>query len=153
MTKHYMERKQNIDRLFEIVRTMNADEETISIFAKYLCVVVCGLLETAIREIYSDYAQNKANKNVANYVSAQLRRFHSPKTNNILALTECFSEEWKAKLESAISGEARDALDSIVNNRHNIAHGVDVGVTYGRIKDYYSKSIGIIQLIERQCAG
>lgn len=45
------------------------------------------------------------------------------------------------------------AVNNIVDNRHSIAHGVDVGMTFGRIKDYYEKSLKQLKIIEKQCVG
>jgi hypothetical protein len=152
MIKHYWERKQKIDNIFEKVKSISIDDEIMSYVTKYLCVVVTGFLETSVREIYSDYAQNKAHKHVANYVAVKLRRFHSPKVGNILELTSYFSQKWKDELEKTIDEkDIRFAIDGVVGNRHNIAHGVDVGVTFGQIREYYAKAIELVRLIEEQC--
>ena len=137
--------------MFEKVKSTPADEETFSLLAKYLCIVVSGFLETSVREIYDDYAQNKAHRNVSGYVSKQLRRFHNPKMNNILALAESFCPRWKEEMERVVGTEIVDAVNSVVNIRNNIAHGVNVGITLGRIKEYYVKVVELITLIERQC--
>jgi hypothetical protein len=152
MRKHYWERKQKIDDIFAKVESVSIDYEMMAYLVKYLCVAVSGFLETSVREIYSDYAQNKAHKYVANYVAIKLRRFSSPKIGNILDLAACFSQNWRDELEKAIDEkDIRFAIDGLVDDRHNIAHGVDVGVTFGHIKEYYVKAVDLVKLIEEQC--
>jgi hypothetical protein len=45
----------------------------------------------------------------------------------------------------------KDAIDSIMNNRHLIAHGKDSGITVARVNDYLRKCIEVIEFIEAQC--
>ncbi len=71
--------------------------------------------------------------------------------NNILQLTGLFSLEWKDNLETATEGELADAINSIVSNRHNLAHGRDVGVSLVYMKSWYEKATKVIKLIEDLC--
>jgi hypothetical protein len=155
MTLHYWERKQSIDHLFSIIDAIiheeRTDNEVKSCLAKYLCVVVSGFLETSIRDIYSDYAENKSHENVTSFVTISLKSFQSPKMGNILLLTEAFSGDWKLELEKKSIGEIKDSIDSLVDNRHHIAHGRDVGITYDSIKKYYKNTVKLLKLIEDQC--
>jgi hypothetical protein len=152
MMKHYWEQKQKIDYIFAKVESVSIDDEMMSYLVKYLCVVVSGFIETSVREIYSDYAQNKAHKYVANYVATKLKRFSSPKIKNILGLAACFSQNWRDELEKAVNEkDIRFAIDGLVDDRHHIAHGEDVGVTFGHIREYYAKAIDLVKLIEQQC--
>jgi hypothetical protein len=45
----------------------------------------------------------------------------------------------------------KDAIDSIMANRHQIAHGKDVGITVARVKEYLEKVVEIVDFIEVQC--
>ena len=45
----------------------------------------------------------------------------------------------------------KDAIDSIMANRHLIAHGKNSGISLVRVKDYLEKSIEVIEFIENQC--
>lgn len=56
----------------------------------------------------------------------------------ILAVIGEFSGEWRDEIDSATNGWLADAVNSVVANRHLIAHGRNVGITYVRIKDYFS---------------
>ena len=155
MTTHYWERKQTIDHLFSIIGKVQSDEtvddEIKSCLAKYLCVVVSGFLETAIQDIYHAYAQDKSHANVTSYVSKKLLLFRSPKMGNILGLTSCFSTDWGKALDTYCQDEIEGAVNSLVDNRHKIGHGKDVGITYSRVKAYYESSVKLLKRIEQQC--
>ena len=149
--KHYWLRKQNLDILFDKAKLLPSDFEILAHFAKYLCVLTCGLLETAVHDIYRDYARKRTNPEIANYVSAQLGRFQSPLMENIITLTQQFSENWATTLQNATNGELKDAVNSIVKNRHRIAHGESCHITIERVKRYYEKVVEVIKLLEKQC--
>lgn len=150
-TKNYLQRKKAIDELFLKVSEIKEDQELVSILSKHLCIVVSGWLETSVKEILYNYVQNKSHKHVANFVSKKLKHFSSPNMDNILAVTGSFSLQWKENIETAVEGEIKDAVNSVVANRHNIAHGVDVNVTFSRISAYYPKVVAAVQILEQKC--
>jgi hypothetical protein len=55
-------------------------------------------------------------------------------------------------LEDYLIGQRKDALDSIIANRHQIAHGRDVGLSYIRMKNYYGEVKDIVAYLQAQCA-
>ena len=143
--------KQRLDNLFVQIKAFAGDPELQSHWAMYLCVLTSGFLETSVREIYGSYATKQAAPNVANFVKNKLEDFQNPNMGKILELTRSFNQEWEIRLRFATEGEIKDAVDSIVANRHNIAHGRSVGITYVRIKNYYDNAIKLIDLIDDQC--
>ncbi len=144
--------QQRLDNLFSKAGTLSTDIEVQAHWARYLCVLVSGFIEMAVRETYSQYARNKAAPYVANFVDGRLRGFQNPNMERILQLTRLFSPQWEEHLRNSIEGEPKDAIDSIVANRNRIAHGEDVGITYVRIKSYYESAIKVVEVIEEQCS-
>jgi RiboL-PSP-HEPN len=69
----------------------------------------------------------------------------------ILELARSFDPEWADELEAVTIGKLKDAIDSIVANRHNIAHGQYTGITLAAIIDYYASAVKVLELIEGQC--
>src|SRR5216683_8051072 len=151
-TQELSRKKQQIDHTFELTRGISQDPETLSHWARYLCVLVSGFLESSVRIVYGQYARTKAAPNVANYVEGQLKYFQNAKMEKILELAKIFSPEWEQELRTASEGEAKDAVDSIIANRNRIAHGESVGVTVVVIKKYYESSLKVLETIETQCA-
>ncbi len=47
----------------------------------------------------------------------------------------------------------KEAIDSIMANRHRIAHGRDSGITVARVREYLDKSVEVVEFIEAQCQG
>ena len=121
-------------------------------WARYLCVLSAGFLENALADVYSSYARSCANPSVANYVEASLGRIQNPKADRFLQIARAFNVEWQESLEHYLSEDGRkDAIDSIMANRHLIAHGKDSGISLARVADYLGKCVQVIEFIESQC--
>ena len=122
--------KQRLDNLFGQISVFSENPELQSQWARYLCVLVSGFLETSICAIYGEFARRTASPYVANFVKCELGSFQNPKMGKIIELTRAFNSKWANELESKTAGKLKEAVDSIVANRHQIAHGRDVGITY-----------------------
>ena len=47
----------------------------------------------------------------------------------------------------------KEAIDAIISNRNLIAHGENSNITLVQLKDYLTKSVRVIEVIENQCGG
>ena len=115
-------------------------------FARYLCVLVSGFIESSINEISLAYCTRRSNQQIQNYMDRRLR-VGNPNAEQILQFVGSFDAEWRKELEEYIRGERKDALDSIVNIRNDIAHGKSTGITYIGIKEYYDSAQEVIEFI------
>jgi hypothetical protein len=143
--------EKRLDNLFQQTKSLSDDPFIQSHWARYLCVLSAGYLETSVRLIYSEYARKRSSSQVANYVDAQLRNFQSAKMNNILQLAGMFNPEWKDRLATETNGELSDSVNSIISNRHQIAHGKDTGVSLANLKIWYKNATKVIELLESLC--
>jgi hypothetical protein len=140
-----------------IKNTLKASNDDLNLqahWARYLCILVAGFLENALKEIYSEYIKSKASKPIADYAVSNLMSLQNPKANKFLELAGAFQREWRDSLELFIQENGRkDAIDSIMKNRHEIAHGKDTGITIARIDTYLKRSVEVVEFIETQCQG
>lgn len=121
-------------------------------WARYLCILASGLVENGLKEIYSEFIKNKAAKPVADYAISYLSKLQNPKAEKVMELVGSFKQEWRAELETYLADDGRkDAIDSIMNNRNQIAHGKDVGVTVVRVSSYLEKVVAVLEFIETRC--
>jgi hypothetical protein len=145
--------KQKLDQLFSRISQISEHDSNsylASHWARYLCICVSGFVEVAMREIIKEYVESKASPSVGNYVGVQLKNFQNPSLDKIYQLVGAFNPAWRTYLENEIPFEDKEALIGLVARRNQIAHGEDSGITYSKIKDYYSRIIKLIELIEDQ---
>jgi hypothetical protein len=143
--------QKRLDDLFKKISELPVEPEIMSHWSKYLCVLVSGFLETSITTVYSNYANNSASQNTANFAQKNLLQFQNAKMEKILSLTGMFSADWREELEIYIEEEIKASIDSIVANRHLIAHGRFVGITFSQISKYYEDAKKLIQKMEHMC--
>ena len=119
-------------------------------------MLAAGLLESSIREIYGEFVGNSSSPQVAKYAATTLENIYSPRASRFIQVATAFSREWGQGLDeymNANGGQRRNAIDSIVSNRHRIAHGRNTSITVVRVKDYLDKAVEVIDFIESQCSG
>ncbi len=146
-----LQEKQRLDNVFSLVGQMRLDEEVLSHWAKYLCVLTSGFVENSLRLILHDYAIKHANEIVASYVSARVEGLTNLNDERIAQLLGSFSPTWRDRFLETRSAEQKDAIDSVVANRHLIAHGRSVGLTLARMKRYYVEISQAVKIIDENC--
>ena len=141
--------QQRLDASFDRVDGIR-DPELMSDFAKYLCVLVSGFLETAVAALVLEHARHRGAPTLQRFVDSKAQRFVNPKMQRLRDFLGSFDPEWRSALEQ-LPAEQTEAVDSVVNLRNKIAHGESVGLTYGRMKNYYSEILKVLNVVERLC--
>ena len=152
MTPTYHSSEQKIDFLLKKFRDVTFDDYTQSHIANYACVLLSGLIENAIRDIISTYVETKAPPRISNYVKSQLDRFRNPDPDSVARLLQSFDAALADRLEDQWSGEVKDAIGSIVGNRHLIAHGRSTTLTLVRVSEWFKSAKSFIAFLEAEFA-
>lgn len=141
-----------LDSLFR--RTGEASKGNIEIqshWAKYLCVLVAGFLENALAQLYVDFCQGAASEPVARFSEQILNRIQNPKTNRFVEVASSFKKSWGKDLETFTEDNGRkEAINSIMTQRHRIAHGRTSDITIARIREYYKHALEVLEFVEQQ---
>lgn len=125
------------------------DLELSAHLSRYICVLVYGLLEVGIVSILSQITQEQSSPRIANYVQSCLNRERSPKSENIKQMIGHFDSSWEKKISEICTGKIFDSVNSVVANRHTIAHGDDVGITLKRVEGYYEDIKDFLRVFEK----
>jgi len=144
---------QVLKNLFGKIKAFPAeDEEIISDWAKYLCVLSAGFLENSLSEVYVEFSAKAASPNVANFARASLSRIHNPNAEVFFQVASSFNKSWGDDLQIFLEENGRkEAVNAIMKNRHKIAHGKKSDISFHRLRDYLSKAVEVVKFIEKQC--
>lgn len=130
-------------RIERILKSVPVDDsvglEIQSHWAKYACVVISGALEETIKTLLREYAIEHANPAISNYTSAQLTYFQTANTDEISKLLAKFDKRWEKAFNEFLTEEIKTAVNSVVGNRHRVAHGLDSSVTISQLKQWFPK--------------
>mgnify|MGYP003382046493 CR=1 FL=1 len=124
------------------------DDELRAEMTKHLCVLASGLLEVGCRDILTRYTTRRASPQVTRYVSSELEYFQNAKVGKIVELLTSFDATAATSWRASLSEEAADSIDSIVNNRHQIAHGRSIGLSFDVLRRYHSHATEALRSIE-----
>ncbi len=130
-------------RIEQLLKSVPVDEsaglEIQSHWAKYTCVVISGTLEETIKIILREYTEKRANPAISNYASNQLSFFKTANTDEIGKLLAKFDKQWEKAFNQFLTEEIKTAVNSVVGNRHRIAHGQDSAVTISQLRQWFPK--------------
>jgi RiboL-PSP-HEPN len=102
-------------------------------------------------EIALEHVRLHSDPSVQKHVEAQLRRFTSANTQKIIQLVGSFDSDWGIKLEKHLVDEYKDAVDSVIDLRHAVAHGRYAGITMARVQGYYDSVKKVVEHIADLC--
>lgn len=125
------------------------DDELRAESTKYACVLMSGLLEATCRDVMTRFAAKRGSKELVRAAETVVGRFQNPSTGKIVELLSVFDPDKANAWRLSINDEQADAIDSIVNNRHQIAHGRHSGLSFGVLLRYYNKAKPAVDLIEQ----
>lgn len=122
-------------------------------WARYICVLSAGYVENSVRDIYSQYVhKNSYSSPVIRYATKQLDGVQNPRPDKLVKIAASFDPSWGRDLEAYLNQSFRsDAINSIMSNRHLIAHGRNSNITVGQINLYFGKVIEVAEFMEFQC--
>ena len=129
--------RTRLDAAFVRAPDASSDPELQSDFAKYLCVLVSGYLESALCAVLLSYSQQRSSPEVVSFVERQLGPWTNPKSEKIIDLFGAFNQDWREDLTKFLVDQRKDGVNSLVALRHKIAHGESVGTSLSQIKSHY----------------
>jgi RiboL-PSP-HEPN len=134
---------------FDKAKSLPPDPEVQSHWARYLCILTAGLIEKAVVELLTEYIEAGSSPAIASYAISRLEQLQNPKTRKIAEVLGAFQDTWRVSFEKFVCVDGRkDAIDSVMSNRHRIAHGDDTNITIARVREYFDKWEVTVNYIE-----
>jgi len=120
-----------------------------SILTKYLLVHICGAYETEIKNMVTLRAGRTGDKEVESFVKNTIKTFRSLKIEEIKGNLGRFSDGCKSIFDSKIKNtEAEARYSNIITNRHLVAHGNEINITFDELVISYQKAGDVLGAIK-----
>lgn len=141
-----------IQQLILKAKEFEPDDELRSHLTKYICVLCSGFIENSVYHAFTDIAENSCEPSVVlTYAKSQLYKIQNANSEKIRALAKSFNPEWHDLLRDYLQEENRGAaINYILKDRHNIAHGRDSDITIIKLENYLNKTTEVIRFIETE---
>lgn len=145
--------KQIIDLIDNTRESCGDNLELQGHWGKYTCVLASGFLENAISEVFSEFVTDGAAPAISSYTLKTLSKIQNPKTIKFVETASHFKKEWGDSLTMFLEEDIsrKEAIDSIMTNRHLVAHGKNTNISIVKVKEYLEKSIEVITFLENKC--
>lgn len=130
--------------------TCTKGTEIESILTKYLLVYICGAYETEIKKMVAERAAKAGDKELESFIRSTIRTFRSLRIEDIRgSLLGRFSDGYKSSFDSKILGtEAATRFSNIILNRHSLAHGREINITFDELVESYYKAEQVLNAIK-----
>ena len=139
--------QQSLDVTVNRLCALEAEADVKAEFARYLCVLVSAFLERALQEWAYDVGGRLGGTRFERFVQSGMVQYRSPNSEQVLQCVGAFDPAWKDELQSSYAAEL-EAANSVVNQRHNVAHGRQSNVTLSQFEEYYRFIKRLVRALE-----
>ncbi|MCU6763164.1 HEPN domain-containing protein [Brotonthovivens ammoniilytica] len=121
---------------------------------KYALIKSCGTIEFVYRSLVADFFDQSDLTQVPTYIEKTVRNGSMSATyDNMSGLLGKFDDNWKRDFKNAVaqhpnSKRIRSSANSLVNNRHQFAHGKTPTATFKDIQQYYTDALELIVIMD-----
>ena len=143
--------RSKVDRIIKIGKPLSgSDLELLGHWGKYACIACSGYVEYALRFSLQSHIKRKAAPEILCYMNKSLDGIQNPKAEKFVKTLYLFSNNWGAQVEIFFqnNAESKSAIDSLMANRHLIAHGRPCSVSLGQVEGYFSQVNLAIDFVE-----
>lgn len=140
---------RDLDNLKTRIENLD-DEEVKSSLLNLLCVRLAGLLEVFLKTRISEYSKGKVPKEIKKFMTSKFKDITNLKTSKFEEVLNSFSIEWAEKFVEYIKEHEQEkmSLDSIIAQRHSIAHGQTSSVGEASMRQYYEDVKHIVNFLD-----
>ena len=151
-TAYVAARIKEVDEAIALVKKgLPADPKLQAYLAGYLCVMASGVYETAIETLFCEYAKKNGNPEICTFMRETMdKTFRNPDSGKIKEYLKRLDTGWAQKLDGLLQAGTHDCtgLDSIVNNKNQLAHGLLCSATVADVEKFHGQSVPVISAIE-----
>lgn len=142
---------RRISDIINLSKQLNDDDLLKQSVAAHICILQSGLLENIVKESLRSFTDRRAQPCVSRFVSKKLGELQNPKAEKIESILSDFGPELKADLKKFwCENGIRDHVDSVVSNRHLIAHGQSYEVSLSRVSDWHKSIRKLMDFFEEK---
>lgn len=128
-----------------------SDAEVHAFLARYIVVFASGIYEDCIEHLFTEFAKKYGNAEIGFFMSKMLHfHFRNPEYGALKGWLKYINSDYGDELDRKLTGTlgCKDALDSVVNNKNDVAHGRSCSATLGDVEMYHQRVLPIFDAVE-----
>lgn len=126
------------------------DEKMLSMLSSYLCVLISGIYEDSVEYLFQQRAGKNGDTELSSLIQYLIdKQFRNPFYASIKDLVENLNPSFAVAIHNKAGMRGIEAINSIVTNKNNLAHGKYAEATFNDVKQYHESAKCIIEELER----
>lgn len=119
-------------------------------WGRYACLLSAGYFEVALRMVIRRRVEKKSTTEIQQFVLHSLEGIQNPKAERFSKVIHSFSTVWGDELDKFFldNFDVKEAIDSLMANRHLIAHGKPCTISVGRVSAYFKLADKTIDFLD-----
>lgn len=144
-----IEEERRLNEAFERARDFDALGPLSVDLSRYLVVLVAGWMEQSAFELARARCRRDASGPVQSFSLAHLDRTRNARHEELLDLVGRFDKGWRDQLDSFITSDKKEAINSIIGLRNQVAHGNPWthNASVARVSNYFESCRTVIHHI------
>jgi protein tyrosine phosphatase len=128
----------------------NNHDELQGHWGRYSCLLCAGYFEVALRLVIQRRIEKKSAPEIQRFVQQNLESIQNPKAERFSKVIRSFSQSWGDSLDQYFidNVDVKEAIDSLMANRHLIAHGKSCSISVGRVTGYFKSADKAIDYLD-----
>lgn len=143
--------KDKVLRVLELAKELQiGHDELHGHWGRYACLLSAGYFEVALRLVIQKRVQQKSAPEIQRFVLQSLDAIQNPKAERFSKVVRSFDPKWGDSLDQYFidNVDVKEAIDSLMANRHQIAHGKSCSISVGRVAGYFKSANRAIEYLD-----
>lgn len=143
--------RDKVLRALELVKDLKSDHDELQgHWGRYTCLLCAGYFEVALRLVIQRRIEQKSAPEIQRFVLHSLEGIQNPKAERFSKVIRSFSSTWGDRLDQyfADNVDVKEAIDSLMANRHLIAHGKPCSISVGRVSGFFKSADKAIDFLD-----
>jgi len=145
-------RAKNIDEALEDIENSSESDKIKDLLTQSLLILIYAQFEKEIKYLLLQRCESVSDRAVKSFVLEHIQKsaLRSLKVTDLSGLLKQFDLSYKTVFNQRISenGQAKAAYESLLNNRHSVAHGGSISATFDDVKMFYEKGHEVLDYFE-----
>lgn len=144
-----IEEERRLNEAFERARGIDGLGPLSADLSRYLVILVAGWMEQSAFELARDRCRRDASGPVLSFSLSHLDRTRNARLEELLDMVGRFDKRWRDELERFMTSEKKDAINSIMGLRNQVAHGNPwiQNASVARVSNYFESCRTVIYRI------
>jgi len=145
-------RVKEIDQALEDIKDSSENDRIKDLLTQSLLILIYAQFEKEIKNLLLQRCESVSDQAVKSFVHKHVQKsaLRSLKVTELSGLLKQFNPSYKENFTKKIreDDQAQVTYESLLNNRHSVAHGGGINATFEEVKRFYEKGHKVLDYFE-----